>query len=174
MNKLHFRNANQEQLNIALDMIEQGRTYLKNQGIDQWQNGYPNAESIQQDIDNQKGYFLTDGEHDLAYLCMDFSGEPAYNDIKGAWLTDDNAQYMVIHRLAFHESYRGKGLATTVFQLAGEFCKEHGVNSIRVDTDSDNKIMQHTLKKAGFTYCGTIWFAGGDKVAFEKVLSMNV
>lgn len=170
MKELYFCKVDVTQLNIASNMIEQGRTYLKSQGIDQWQNGYPNTESIQQDIDNNKGYFLTDGENYLAYLCMDFDGEPAYNDIKGKWLTEHDAKYMVIHRLAFNEQYRGKGLSTAVFKLAEEFCKEEGVKSIRVDTDGDNKIMQHIMKKAGFLYCGTIWFAGGDKVAFEKIV----
>lgn len=170
MDKLYFRKANKNQLNIAVNIIEQGRTYLKNQGIDQWQNGYPNPESIQQDIAHSKGYFLTDGTEYLAYLCMDFDGEPAYNEIKGKWLTDNNAKYMVIHRLAFDESYRGKGLSSAVFKLAEEFCKETGIKSIRVDTDSDNKIMQHIMKKTGFLYCGTIWFAGGNKIAFEKIV----
>lgn len=80
---LFFCKANIEQLDIAMNMIEQGRAYLKEQGIDQWQNGYPDAESIRQDLINEKGYFLTDGERLWAYLCMDFDGEPAYNDIKG-------------------------------------------------------------------------------------------
>ncbi len=30
--------------------------------------------------------------------------------------------------------------------------------------------MQHIMQKNGFTLCGTIFFAGGDKLAFEKVL----
>lgn len=170
MSKLYFCNTNTNQLDIAVNIIEQGRDYLKKQGIDQWQNGYPNAENVQQDINNNKGYFLTDGENYLAYLCIDFDGEPAYNDINGKWLTEDDAKYIVIHRLAFNEQYRGKGLSSTLFELAEEFCKEKSIKSIRIDTDSDNKIMQHSMKKAGFMYCGTIWFAGGDKVAFEKIV----
>lgn len=63
-----------------------GRAYLKSQRIDQWQNGYPNQSSIEQDIASKKGFFLTDGTELFAYLCMDMDGEPAYNNIKGNWL----------------------------------------------------------------------------------------
>lgn len=167
---LFFCKAKTEQLDIAMDIIDQGRSYLKSQGIDQWQNGYPNKTSIQQDIDAEKGYFLTNGADLFAYLCMDFDGEPAYNDIKGNWLTEQDAKYMVIHRLAFNGQFRGKGLSSAVFELAEDFCRERGIHSIRVDTDRDNQIMQHIMTKAGYTYCGTIWFAGSDKVAFEKLV----
>ena len=37
----------------ALAMIQQGRERLAAQGIDQWQDGYPNLESIQGDIRQQ-------------------------------------------------------------------------------------------------------------------------
>lgn len=147
---------------------------MKNQGIDQWQHGYPDKNSILQDIHNGKGYFLTDGHDCFAYLCMDFDGEPAYNDIKGKWLTEQDANYMVIHRLAFNERYRGIGLSSAVFNLAEQFCKENRIKSIRVDTDENNQIMQHIMHKVGFTYCGTIWFAGSDKIAYEKSSIKNL
>lgn len=163
--------AQEAQMDAAVEMIEMGRAYLKSQGIDQWQNGYPNQSSIEQDIAAEKGFFLTDGTELFAYLCMDMDGEPAYNNIKGNWLTDQDAKYLVIHRLAFNEKFRGQGFSSAVFKLAEDFCIEHQIHSIRVDTDGDNKIMQHVMTKAGYTYCGTIWFAGSDKVAFEKIIA---
>ena len=48
-----------------------------------------------------------------------------------------------------------------------------GIFNFRVDTDADNKIMQHILKKNGFTYCGVIWFDHSEKIAFEKLLSQR-
>lgn len=46
--------------------------------------------------------------------------------------------------------------------------KAKGISNFRVDTDEANKIMQHVLKKNGFTYCGVIWFDNSQKIAFEK------
>ena len=39
-----------------------------------------------------------------------------------------------------------------------------------VDTHRDNAIMQHNIKKHGFTYCGIIYLANGDKrLAYQKL-----
>lgn len=179
---LFLRKAELEELETAFGIIRQGREYLKMQGLDQWQGEYPDRESVRQDLAARKGYFLTDGVAAMAYLCMDFDGEPAYREIQGAWLTEVDAPYLVIHRLAFDAAFRGKGLAKKVFELAAALCREQNVLgqeqtsehqkivSIRVDTDPANQIMQKALERAGFVYCGRIWFAGSDKLAYEKIL----
>lgn len=169
-NKLFLRKTELCELDAAVRIIEDGRAYLKSQGLTQWQTGYPDRTCVGEDILAEKGWFLTDGENVMAYMCLDFSGEPAYGAIKGNWLTPADAEYLVIHRLAFDARFRGRGLASAAFSLAERHCAEKGVHSIRVDTDPENKIMQHILQKIGFTYCGTIWFAGGDKLAFEKLI----
>ena len=61
-----------------MELIEEGRQYLKEQGLDQWQGPYPELEDIQTDITKERGYFVTDGTAFVAYLCIDFQGEPDY------------------------------------------------------------------------------------------------
>jgi RimJ/RimL family protein N-acetyltransferase len=42
---------------------------------------------------------------------------------------------------------------------------------MRCDTHKDNKIMQHTLEKNGYKYCGVIYLDNGDaRVAYEKLI----
>ena len=41
------------------------------------------------------------------------------------------------------------------------------MTAIRVDTQDENKAMQHILAREGFSYCGLIHFDGGPKLAFE-------
>ncbi len=164
-----LKKAEMDQLSAAMDLISDGKRYLKEQGSDQWQTGYPDETDIREDILRGRGYFVTDGTQPLAYLCVDFKGEPAYGQIRGQWLTG-SSPYGVIHRLAIRSESRGKGLSREIFSLAEELCRNCGAQSIRVDTDEKNKIMQHILQKNGFVPCGTIWFAGGDKLAYEKVL----
>ncbi len=157
-----------QDIEIAVSIINDGREYLKQQGIDQWQGEYPNKENIKQDIICNRGYFVVDGSHKLAYMCIDFEGEPAYKNIKGQWKSEGD--YAVIHRLAASKQKAGRGLSDTIIELVEKLCKQKGINSIRVDTDNKNKIMQHILQKNGFIYCGTVWFADSDKIAFEKIL----
>ena len=163
---LALRLAKSEEIQIAMDIINTAKTHLKEQGIDQWQTGYPDYECIKNDIEYEKGFFVVDDENILGYLCVDYDGEPAYKDMQGEWNTSEN--YVVVHRMAFTDNARGKGISSITFRLVEEMSKKKGISSFRVDTDADNKKMQHILQKNGFSYCGTIWFDNSEKIAFDK------
>ena len=150
-------------------MIEMGRRFQQEQGFVQWTEDYPSRDTVREDIRAGKGYALLTGGEIAGYMCIDFDGEPAYRKIEGAWRTE--GPYAVVHRMAFHSAYRGKGLADAAFRLIGELCGEKGVSVIRVDTDFPNKRMQHILEKNGFVNCGTIVFQGGAKLAYDKILN---
>ena len=167
--KLYLTKAAPENLDAAMEIINRGKRYLKRQGIDQWQTGYPAVADISRDIARGKGWFVTDGDSLLAYMCIDFDSEEAYNNINGRWLTDTD-NYIVVHRLAMSDAGRGKGLSSRALRLAEEAGRGGGAVSVRVDTDPANTIMQKVIAKAGFTLCGSIWFDGGDKTAFEKLI----
>ncbi len=164
-----LRNTRAGEENIAMDIIDQAKIFLREQGIDQWQTGYPNLESILGDIEKENGYFIMEDERILGYICIDYAGEPAYRNLQGKWISADDAPYVVVHRLAFLKESRGKGLADAVFRLVVEQAIERGIHNFRVDTDADNKIMQHILQNNGLSYCGVIWFDNSEKIAFEKV-----
>lgn len=156
----------ENEADTAMDIIDMAKAHLKEQGIDQWQTGYPDKACIEKDIAAEKGYFIVEDDEILGYMCVDFGGEPAYNDLRGEWHTSE--EYMVVHRMAFSDKARGTGLSTAAFRLAEELSKERGIDSFRVDTDADNQKMQHVLKKNGFEYRGTIWFDNSEKIAFDK------
>ncbi|SJZ79545.1 GNAT family N-acetyltransferase [Anaerorhabdus furcosa] len=165
---MKLRLVENHELQDAMSIINGAKEDLKKQGINQWQEGYPDIECIQGDIQYGKGYFVVDEQNILGYLCIDYDGEPAYKHLNGQWHTDEN--YVVVHRMAFRESAKGKGISTIVFQLVEEMSKLRGVCAFRVDTDKDNLKMQHILTKNGFTYRGTIWFDYSEKIAFDKII----
>ena len=152
----------------AMEIINVAKKHLKQQGINQWQLGYPDYKCIRQDIKEKKGFFIADEDKILGYLCIDYDGEPAYSRLNGVWQND--GKYVVVHRMAFTENARGKGVSDTVLDLVEEMSKQKGIYSFRVDTDADNKKMQHILMKNGFMLRGTIWFDNSEKIAFEKSL----
>ena len=92
------------------------------------------------------------------------SPEPTYARIYGgAWL-DDSLPYHVIHRIASLPSVHG------VFAAMLDFCSAAEPN-LRIDTHSDNHIMQHLLARHGFTLCGTIYLASGSpRLAYQRLL----
>ena len=149
---------------VAIAFIDEAKAFLRSMGVDQWQNGYPSADTIKADIAKGNGYFLMAGERPLAYMCIDFGGEMAYDGLI------DTRAYGVLHRLAMGKRSRGKGAATIAIQLAEELMKCRRMESFRIDTDENNEVMKHLLSKNGFTYCGKIWFDNSVKIAYEKVL----
>ena len=82
-----------------------------------------------------------------------------------AWKTEK--PYAVVHRMAFSSRVRGGGLSRNVFQLLKDFCRLNCIDAIRLDTQEENKVMQHILSREGFEYCGLIQFDGGPKQAYE-------
>lgn len=106
-------------------------------------------EAILGDIKEQRGYFIMEDDTIFGYACIDYKGEPAYQELKGNWLSGADAPYVVVHRMAFSKESRGKGLADGAFRLVAEQAKSRGISNFRVDTDEANKIMQHVLKKMG-------------------------
>ncbi|WP_127058497.1 GNAT family N-acetyltransferase [Veillonella ratti] len=160
--------ANSKELEVCYEIIEEGRAFQKEQGFVQWTEAYPNRDTIEADIEKKKGYVIKADKDILGYMCVDFDGEPAYDDINGAWRSE--APYAVVHRMAFSKKARGKGIADIAFGLIDKLCVAKGVKYIRVDTDFPNKRMQHILTKNGYIYCGVIVFQNGDKLAYDKFL----
>lgn len=156
-----------EDVNAVMSIINQAKEYLKSQGINQWQDGYPNEESIITDINNHEAYVLEKDNEIIATAMISETKEPTYDYIEGKWL--QNNKYLVVHRIAIKDDQKGQGLAKIIL---GEAIKLYPDNySIRMDTHDDNLSMQRFLTKYGFTYCGTIYLANKDKRrAYEMIL----
>jgi len=165
-----LRKTTMNDIPTVMEIIEQGKAYLKSNGIDQWQNGYPNEDVIKEDITNGYGYVLESADKVIGTVALSFDGEPWYDDITdGEWLT--NGEFLVIHRLAVSPDVRGTNVASEVIKQAEQLCAQHGVNSIKIDTHEDNIIMQKFVKKNGFGYCGMVILGSeGERLAFEKLI----
>ena len=150
--------------NILQEAIEQ----RKQEGSRQWQDGYPNEQTVHEDIAKGYAYVLVDEDVVVAYVAIIFDGEPAYDSIDGKWLT--YGDYAAVHRVATSNAAKGKGVATRLLQLLEPFCHERKVYSIKLDTNFDNPAMLKILNKLNYTYCGEIFFKGASRKAYEKVL----
>ncbi len=168
---IKLRLAMPEEKDKAMQIIETGRAHLKAQGIDQWQDGYPDQTLIEKDLQLKKGYFVVDDNDINGYLCIDFDGEPAYATLNGEWTTSE--KYVVVHRMAFSENARGKGLASAVFDLVEDISRENNVFDFRIDTDDGNEKMKHILTKYGFTCRGPIRYENCERIGFDKKIAVK-
>lgn len=162
-----LRKAKQAELPVIWEIIQYAIEQRRKDGSDQWQDGYPNQNTIQADSDNGNAYVVTEDEVVLAYAAIIFDKEPAYETIEGTWLS--NNDYAVVHRVAASELAKGKSIATKLFQMIEGVCLDRGVHSIKVDTNFDNIPMLKILEKLGYSYCGEVYFRGAARKAFEKV-----
>jgi GNAT superfamily N-acetyltransferase len=167
----HFRQASASEAPQIWKIIQQAIVRRKNDGSEQWQDGYPNEDVIKQDITKGIGYVLIDDNIVAGYAAILFNDEPAYEQLKGAWLT--NGDFVVVHRVAISDDYLGKGLAQKIFLFTEDLAKGNNIFSIKVDTNFDNIPMLKILEKLGYTYCGEVTFRGSFRKAFEKTLPVS-
>lgn len=166
---MNLRKATLSEQSIIWEILQQAIEQRRQDGSEQWQNGYPNEQTVHDDITNGYAYVLVDDNMIVAYAAIIFGIEPAYNDIKGKWLT--NGDYAAVHRVATSNAVKGKGVATRLFKMIEDLCVEYKVYSIKVDTNFDNAAMLRILEKLNYTYCGEIIFSGAPRKAFEKAIA---
>ena len=167
--QFHFRKANSEDKEVIWKILQQAIERRKKDGSRQWQDGYPNPETVENDLKNNYGFVLTSEEQILGYAAIIFGLEPAYENIEGKWLS--KGKYVVVHRVAVSDESAGKGVATQIFKEIEKTAIANEVFSIKVDTNFDNIPMLKILEKLHYTYCGEVYFRGSARKAFEKLLN---
>lgn len=164
-----FRLAKTEDITQVWEILQQAIQRRKTDGSNQWQDGYPNPELIQSDIENGYGFVLVEGKTILGYTAILINDEPEYDRLEGEWLT--SGDFVVFHRVAILEKHLGKGLAKKMMHCIENFAKENNIYSIKADTNHDNPAMMRLFEKLGYTYCGRVYFRGSPRKAYEKVLT---
>ena len=167
---MQFKKALETDIKNIMHIIEQAQSYFKEQGINQWQDNYPNFETIKNDVNNGESYVLLKENNIVATAAVSFDGEKTYDTIyDGEWLS--SSEFAVIHRVAVDNGYKGLGLASEIIKNVEKLCLNNGIYSIKIDTHEENMSMQNLLKKNGFKYCGIIYLENKSKrIAFEKIL----
>lgn len=167
---MKFRKTLPNDIKEVMQIINKSQNYFREQGIDQWQNNYPNADVIQNDINGDNSYVLVYNNKIVGTTALSFDGESTYDKIyEGEWLT--TKKFAVIHRIAVDNDLRGLGLGKKIIAEVENICINKNIKSIKVDTHEDNKSMQKLLDKCGFKYCGVIYLPDNSKrIAFEKEL----
>lgn len=168
--RVKFIKAKLDNIESIITVINHGQEFLKEQGVNQWQNNYPNEQIIKTDIDKGYAYIVEEKNQIVGTVALSFDGEITYDQIyDGEWLTDYD--YCVIHRMAIHRDKRGRGISVFMMNSIELLCRSRGIKSIKVDTHRNNIPMQQYLKRCGFKYCGIIYLLDGDeRLAFEKIL----
>ena len=72
---MEFRKSTKNDVTKIMNIVKQAQNYFKEQGIDQWQNNYPNEEVINGDIENGDSYVMLKDDKVVATTVISFDKE---------------------------------------------------------------------------------------------------
>ena len=148
-----LRKTKLEELEQVMKIIEDGRTFLKEQGINQWQHGEPGRETIINDINEGISYvFEKSGEIVATVMLSSFDED--YEKSLTLWTT--NSSYLAIHRISTASDLCNQGIAREIMEVIHILAKSQNIKFLRIDTHFDNKIMKKFLSNLGFEKRGII------------------
>jgi len=147
---MNILKAQIEDIPAIIEITKDCRSFLKSNGIPQWQGIYPNEETYLEDIKQNRLYVLKDEDRPIAMFALVYP-DHNYDYIEdGKWLND--APYIAIHRMGIFSSYRSRGYAKFIFDYV-----KSKYSHIRVDTHKLNERMNKSLKNSGFIYTGVVY-----------------
>ena len=164
---MKIRKTTEADFNRVMEIYAYARDFMEKTGNpNQWgPTNWPPADLIHNDIKESNSYVCVNADGTVIATFFFTHGEdiePTYRRITdGAWL--DDRPYGVVHRLAADGSEKG----------AGQFCLEWAYRQcghLRVDTHTDNLVMQKLLGRLGFEKCGIIYVVEDHypRYAYEK------
>ncbi len=165
---MKIRKTTEADFETIMKIYARAREFMARTGNpNQWgPTNWPPAALIHEDI-REGGSYVCVNEDDRVigtfYFIQGKDIEPTYREItEGEWIGDDT--YGVVHRVASDGSERG----------IGRFCIDWAFaqcGHLRIDTHTDNVVMQGLLTKLGFKKCGIIYVVEDDypRYAYEKI-----
>ena len=164
---MEIRLAFPNEVDAIMQVIEEAKKCLAEAGSTQWQNGYPNTDTIIEDIISGQAYVALEEGELLAYAAVTKSPEKAYEDIyDGSW-EGRESEYLVFHRIAVASDVQGQGVAQTFLE---GLIEGFDYLDFRSDTHDKNKAMQHIFEKLGFKQVGKVP-VDGERLAYQKLKS---
>lgn len=173
---MEFRKSTPTDIDAMMQIVNDAKLLLKNQNINQWQNGYSNRPLLEKDAADGIGYVLCEDGCIVGMCAITFGADESYEKIEGCWKTD-GCNYAVVHRMAVAANSHGKALGVKIYAEAEKLARTRKAFSIRADTHKENIAMQRTMEKSGFLPCGIIYIKGGEedgqpRTAMEKPLNL--
>ena len=163
-----FRQAKYSEASHIWQILKDAIQRRKEDGSNQWQDGYPNMEVIKKDIKKKIGFVLTQNNTIIGYSAVIINDEPDYINIEGRWLSDQD--FVVYHRVAVSEAFLAKGMAKKMIKLIEQYALSKNIYSLKADTNHDNIPMMKIFEKLGYSFCGIVYIRQSPRRAYEKVL----
>ena len=166
---MKIRKAQTSDLKNIMKMYKSCVTGMIKSGIDQWDDTYPDTETIVQDLENQTYYVAEEEGEIIGGINIDKDQDPTYLDIN--W-QDTSNQFLVVHRLGVKKENWGDRIGKALMIFTEELVMKKDLKSIRLDTYSGNPKAMEFYRRLGYRELGTIDLKPNkDKYhCFEKII----
>lgn len=140
---------------------------MSDDGIDQWDDIYPDSDTIEQDISQGALFaYFSDGKI-AAIMVLNESFDPSYDTVD--W-SPRIKRPRFVHRLCVSPMFRKKGIAKTLMEYAEKEAIGNGFDSIRLDAYSKNPAAVKLYQNLGYRMAGEVDLRKGRFFCFEKVI----
>lgn len=163
---VNIRKCKADELETVMDLIREAVKVMRSRGIEQWDEIYPNAEVINNDI-SEESLYVYDDEVIKGIIVLNEYQDKEYKEVNWEFADD---KPLVIHRLCIHPGYQSRGIAAAMVRFADEYARLHGYLSVRLDAFPQNERACSLYEKAGYKKVGRVTFRKGLFYCFEKVL----
>ncbi len=164
----NFRLATHDDLHNVLALYAAAIQAMQAGGIDQWDDLYPDAPTLQRDIAERWMHLaIVDGQIVAAIVLNDFQDDEYAS---GDWqcLAQPIA---TIHRLCVHPDFQRQGIARQLMIYAENRLRDQGYATIRLDAFTQNPKALKFYQSFGYLQAGMIHFRKGQFVLFEKTIT---
>ena len=160
MAQKNVRLAVQADLERILGIYAWARRFMAENGNpSQWGTTHPARHILEADIQKERLYVVTEADCICGVFMFQIGDDPTYAHIEGSWRSD--TPYGVIHRIA--------GIGGGILNAALGYCSGV-IDHLRIDTHADNKPMQRSIEKAGFSKRGIIYVEDGSpRIAYDRI-----
>ena len=128
---------------------------LNKRGIFQWNENYPNSDSVAQCIDRKEQYLLQDGSELIGTVVLNEVQADEWSLVN--WLFNEDAS-CVIHGLVIDPIKQGRGYGKRVLKLCEEHAKRQGYTIMRLDVFPENTAAVGLYQKFGYIKRGEVSF----------------
>lgn len=151
-----IRTVRPEELDRVWELVRAAVARMNAGGSFQWGQDYPTRGDFAGPLAAGELYAACDaGDVILGVVVLNTWEEPVYGELEG-WRVPGPA--LVIHKMAVDPAAQGKGVAGALFAFAIELAQKRGLASLRGDTYTENKAMQHLFERFGFRQVGQVHF----------------
>jgi ribosomal protein S18 acetylase RimI-like enzyme len=156
------------QLDNVMRIVGSAINKMRENGVEQWDEVYPDLETFRQDVNSKTLYGYYNAENKLCgFLALNSDQPEEYFSID--WKHSDERP-LAVHRLCVDPKYQGHGIAKKLIKFTEEYAAENNYQSIRLDAFCDNSVSCAMYRKLGYVERGIVNFRKGRFYCFEKVI----